>query len=226
MRRCGITRTATAEESRPSVVRRQTLRRYVTGTDIEALGLASLDVVQESLKLLRSPLDATPDISRHAVARPLELRRMVSANGSEQLHYVHGRILEIILPHMQLALTHIRTSSSPQVLVLAASRSATQVSTSISISYIRLTLQGAKSYCCKEVFRPFTNCAWYKKETRLRPDWECEPSCPAGYMKLGIQRGDCTSGEQAYCCRGDSSDPPPAPPKSAKVQEFEDALEL
>jgi chitinase len=66
--------------------------------------------------------------------------------------------------------------------------------------------RGAKSYCCKEeIPAVFTDCAWHKKETStvINTEW-CETSCPAGQIRLSMQRGsDCQfGGLQAYCCKG------------------------
>lgn len=62
---------------------------------------------------------------------------------------------------------------------------------------------GAKSYCCKSIPKAFTNCAWYTKEThQIKLDDWCEASCPPNSIKLGRQRGDCSYGQGAYCCKG------------------------
>jgi chitinase len=84
---------------------------------------------------------------------------------------------------------------------------------------------GSKSYCCQRKLKPMENCAWYTKETHLlNPDY-CEPSCPNGHIKLGIQPGDCSLGEGAYCCAGPAAPAAPPPPdKSERVLHFELAV--
>ncbi|KAF2275570.1 glycoside hydrolase, partial [Westerdykella ornata] len=63
--------------------------------------------------------------------------------------------------------------------------------------------RGAKSYCCTEIPDVFTDCAWYTKATNVyKIEGWCEPSCPAGSIRLGRQTGDCALGQGAYCCKG------------------------
>ncbi|RAR12571.1 glycosylhydrolase family 18-9 [Stemphylium lycopersici] len=88
---------------------------------------------------------------------------------------------------------------------------------------------GAKSYCCKTEVKPWTNCAWYDKETDAFSHGICEASCPLDSILLGMQKGKCEKGESAYCCGGPASLPPPPPPppvESPKVREFEDAVRV
>ncbi|KAH7074052.1 hypothetical protein FB567DRAFT_553547 [Paraphoma chrysanthemicola] len=97
---------------------------------------------------------------------------------------------------------------------------------------------GAKSFCCTSEVRPFTNCKWHQKATHLRLDGVCEASCPVGQIKLGMQRGSCPAGEEAYCCEGPprpsptpspSPSPPPSPPPPSfgpQLREFQLNLQL
>ncbi|KAL0258443.1 hypothetical protein SLS55_005936 [Diplodia seriata] len=69
--------------------------------------------------------------------------------------------------------------------------------------------QGSKSFCCTEPPpSKFTKCDWYTKASRqLESDYVCESSCPEGYVRLGMQKGSCSFGWEAYCCKGEESEP-------------------
>ncbi|KAF2018022.1 glycoside hydrolase family 18 protein [Aaosphaeria arxii CBS 175.79] len=65
--------------------------------------------------------------------------------------------------------------------------------------------QGAKSYCCKDPApSQWTDCAWHQKATStVRNTVYCETSCPAGQIRIAMQKGDCRfGGWGAYCCKG------------------------
>lgn len=88
----------------------------------------------------------------------------------------------------------------------------------------QICTQGSKSYCCKgdSVPSQFTNCQWFNKATHYtRADVVCETSCPDGYVRLAMQKGDCSFGWEAYCCKG--TPPPdltPRDPGNTHVEEF------
>ena len=67
---------------------------------------------------------------------------------------------------------------------------------------------GAKSYCCKSPApSQWTNCDWEKKATHYtKADIVCETSCTDDSIRISMQKGDCSFGWQAYCCKGA---PPP-----------------
>jgi chitinase len=95
----------------------------------------------------------------------------------------------------------------------------------------QICTQGAKSFCCKGKEPPlqFTQCDWYKKATHYAPaEFVCESSCPEGAVRLGVHKGDCKLGAEAYCCKG--TPPPDLQPRdpgfgSIQVQEFKLLLE-
>lgn len=136
------------------------------------------------------------------------------------------RAVNRLAPHA-LIRTHI--SSLPQVPGSVARSHAIQVSIPKYFIGKLLSFQGAKSYCCKTEVKPWTNCAWYDKETDAFSHGICEASCPLDSILLGMQKGKCEKGESAYCCGGPASLPPPPPPppvESPKVREFEDAVRV
>jgi hypothetical protein len=93
-----------------------------------------------------------------------------------------------------------------------------------------LIITGFKSYCCKGTAATFVPPAF------LEATWntDCTGNCGVNQIKLALERGECRTGELAYCAKGVKlSDIPnirdpdrtgEAPKRSQKVLDFEDSV--
>jgi hypothetical protein len=100
---------------------------------------------------------------------------------------------------------------------------------------------GLRGYCCRSTpntFLPpaFQQCKWgLDLPDHLNQSEACQAGCPPNWLKLAVYPRRCAAqgGVEAYCCQGVKpsewpryQDPnAPAPEKSAKVREFELAVE-
>jgi chitinase len=90
-----------------------------------------------------------------------------------------------------------------------------------------LTPVGEKNYCCTSETKLWKNCGWHNKETSRFPQDVCEPSCPKNQVLLGMQKGECSEGEAAYCCEGlVESHPNLAPNWQPLLESFQQNLNL